>query len=266
MVFGGGAREVVLSVTATVLERGEAARLQIREAGIGYTGLASPIEAEDNRVGVIMVLLAEESREDHLSILLDEISGPLSASLKGFEALTQPVLARVNEAQRGKFEEAIRHLEEAQKGLRELHLVIRGGKPKQGRFDLSGSIMRVVERVGRSHGGDVDVRVLMPPNLPRVVGTGAAFERLMGSLLRQRIDEAREGQPLTLLARSMGGEDARDVLVSLVDVPDANRRRGTGLPPESLHQGIVAMGGETICVEDSMLGRVTSMRLSIASV
>jgi PAS domain S-box-containing protein len=265
MVFGGGAREVVLSVTATVLERGEAARLQIREEGIGYTGLASPIEAEDNRVGVIMVLLEEDSNEEHLSIMVDEIGGPLSGSIKTLKALTPPINARVTEAQREKYEEALRSLDDAQKSVRELHLVIRGGKPKQGRFDLTGSIMRVVERLGRAHGGAGDVQVLMPPNLPRVVGSGPAFERLMGSLLRQRIDEGKEGQPLTLMARSMGGEDARGVLVSLVDVPDSARRGATGLPPESLHHGIVAMGGETICVEDSMLGRVTSMKLAVAS-
>ena len=51
----------------------------------------------------------------------------------------------------------------------------------------------------------------------------------------------------------------------LVDSPDSNRRDPTGLPPEGLVQGIAAMGGETICVEDSTIGRVTSMRLAIAT-
>jgi PAS domain-containing protein len=60
-VFGGGAREAVLKVTAEVLQRGQASRLQIREGGVGYVGLASPIEAEDDRVGVVMVMLEEQS-------------------------------------------------------------------------------------------------------------------------------------------------------------------------------------------------------------
>ena len=267
MVFGGGAREVVLGVTASVLDRGEAARLQIREAGKGFTGLASPIEAEDNRVGVIMVLLEEESNDDHMSTLVDEVSGPLAESLKNFQALKQPVRARVTDAQKEIFETGLDALEEAQQSLRELHLVVRGGKPKLGRFDLSGSIMRVVDRMGRSQGHELDLQVLMPPNLPRVVGAAPAFERLMGSLLRQRFDECKAGHPLTLLARCLDGDGdgARGVLVSVVDVPDSDRRQGTGLPPESLHHGIVGMGGETICVEDSLLGRVTSLRLATAS-
>ena len=69
MVFGGGAREVVLTATAGVLQRGQTARIQIREGAYGYTGLASPIEAEDDRVGVVMVLLEEQSSEDYLNIL-----------------------------------------------------------------------------------------------------------------------------------------------------------------------------------------------------
>ncbi len=263
MVFGGGAREVVLSVTAAVLERGEAARLQIREGGTGYTGLASPIESEDDNVGVIMVLLEEESSEDYLSVMIDDVSSPLSSSIKKLQGLTNCMNASAS--QRETHEEALRSLEEAQNSVRELHLVIRGGKPKQGRFDVSASIMRVAERLNREHGDGLDLQVLMPPNLPRVVGTGSFFERLVGSLLRQRIDEGKAGQPLTLLARRLGGPDARNVLVSLVDVPDASRRIGTGLPPESLQDGVGAMGGYAICVEDSMLGRVTSMRLAVAA-
>jgi len=265
MVFGGGARELVLSVTASVLQQGRAARLQIREAGIGFTGLASPIEAEDDRVGVIMVLLEEDSNEEHLSVMIEEVSSPLSAALKNLQALTPPIAARVTETQRESYEDALQSLDEAQSSLRELHLVVRGGKPKQGRFDVSAAIMRVAERVNREHLDEVGVRVLMPPNLPRVVGTGPTFERLLASLLRQRIDEGKEGQPLTLLARTMGDDEQQGVLVSLVDVPDAERRTGTGLPPESVQQGIMTMGGEAICVEDSMLGRVTSLRLAVAS-
>jgi PAS domain S-box-containing protein len=265
MVFGGGAREVVLSVTASVLQQGTAARLKIREAGIGFTGLASPIEAEDDRVGVIMVLLEEDSNEEHLSVMIEEVSSPLSAALKNLQALTPPITARVTETQCESYEDALQSLEEAQSSLRELHLVVRGGKPKQGRFDVSAAIMRVSERVTRENLDEVDVRVLMPPNLPRVIGTGPTFERMLASLLRQRIDEGKEGQPLTLLARTMGDDEPQGVLVSLVDVPDAARRKGTGLPPESVQQGIMTMGGEAICVEDSMLGRVTSLRLAIAS-
>ena len=54
------------------------------------------------------------------------------------------------------------------------------------------------------------------------------------------------------------------VIVSVADVPVADRRGGTGHPPETVQQAIQAMGGDVVCVEDSLLGRVTSLRLGIA--
>jgi len=264
MVFGGGAREAVLSATAAVLDRGQAARWQIREGGAVYSGLASPIEAEDDRVGVVMVLLEELSADDPVAALAGEIGEPLSQALKTLQNLAPEVDRRLRETDRESFARALCALEDAQKSMRELHHVLRGARPEQGRFDVSGAIMRVAERSAREYGDEVVLEVLMPPNLPRVVGTAAAFERLIGQLVRQRADEGNQRQRLTLLARSLGGDELGGVLVSLVDAPDPTRRDSTGLPPKVLAQGIAAMGGETICVEDSTIGRVTSMRLVIA--
>jgi hypothetical protein len=265
MVFGGGAREVVLSATASVLERGQPARLQIREAGHGYTGLASPIEAEDDRVGVIMVLLEEQSNEEHLTGLTDEVAGPIAEALQSIQAMSAQMHDILLDDQRELMERGLRSIEDAQKWLRELQVAVRGGKAQQGRFDVAGALMRVADRAQQDLGSGVDFEILMPPNLPRVAGTSVVFERMLGQLVRQRLAEAREGQPMTLLARTLGGEPARSVLVSLVDVPDTELRQSTGLPPESLQQAMVAMGGESICVEDSLIGRVTSLRLAIAS-
>ena len=266
MVFGGGAREAVLSATATVLDRGQAARLQLREGGSAYSGLASPIEAEDDRVGVVMVLLEDQFIDGHLTLLANEIAKPLTEALKSLQALAPEVSGRLRERHRELLERTLGALENAQKAMLELRLVIRGGKPKQGLFDVSGAITRVAERSARENSDEISLEVLVRPNLPRVVGTAAAFERLISQLLRQRADEGKQGQRLTLLARTLGGDDVSGVLVSLVDSPDSTRREPTGLPPQGLTQGIAAMGGETICVEDSAIGRVTSMRLAITTV
>jgi hypothetical protein len=265
MVFGGGAREVVLSATAAVLNRGEAARFQIREGGASYNGLASPIEAEDDRVGVVMVLLEEQTNEEHLTALAGDIGEPIAEAMKSLHELAPQLEVVFVDEQRELYQRGLEALEAAQNSLRELQHVLRGGKPKQGRFDVSSAIMRVADRLGEADGRRIELEVLMPPNLPRVAGNGAAFERLMGQLLRQRINEGKDDQPLTLLARTMGADDSLGVLVSLVDVPDATRRETTGLPPESVSQVIVSMGGEAICVEDSTVGRVTSLKLAVAS-
>ena len=265
MVFGGGAREVVLTATAEVLQRGQAARLQIREGGFGYSGLCSPIEAEDDRVGVVMVLLEEQSNEEHLTGLADEIGEPIADALQAMQKLSDQLGASLLEEQQGLIDRSIRSIDTAQKWMRELSVAIRGGKAQQGRFDVANSILRVSERINHESTEPVDFEVLMPPNLPRVSGTTVVFERMLTQLIRQRIKEAKLGQPLTLLARTIGGDQPKQVLVSVVDVPDSGRRGPTGLPPECVQQGIGQLGGDAICVEDSSLGRATSMRLTVAS-
>ena len=265
MVFGGGAREAVLMATAEVLQRGQAARLNIREGGNAYTGLCSPIEAEDDHVGVVMVMLEEQSNEEHLTGLADEIGEPIAEALQSMHQLSEKLTVTLLDDQQRLLENALRQMETAQKWLRELSVALRGGKAQQGRFDVANVVLRVSERVAHDVPSSVDLEVLMPPNLPRVSGTTVVFERVLSQLLRQRIDESKTGQPITILARAVGGDQAKGVLVSVVDVPDEDRRDPTGHPPESLKHAISQMGGEVICVEDAKLGRVTSMRLSVAT-
>lgn len=265
LVFGGGAREVVLTATAEVLQRGKAARLQIREGGYGYAGLCSPIEAEDDRVGVVMVMLEEQSNEEHLTGIADEMNEPLAEATKALQTLSGQLGGSLLEEQQRVLDRGLASLDAAKRCLRDLSIAIRGGKVAQGRFDVANAIVRVTERVAHEMADPVEVEVLMPPNLPRVGGTSVVFERLLSQLLRQRIEEGRAGEPLTLLARTIGHEQPKGVLVSVVDVPDADRRGSTGRPPEALEQGLAQMGGEAICVEDSRIGRVTSMRLAMAS-
>jgi nitrogen-specific signal transduction histidine kinase len=265
MVFGGGAREAVLTATAEVLQRGKPSRLKIREGGRSYTGMCSPIEAEDDRVGVVMVLLEEHSNEEHLTGLADELGEPLGEALQLLHRLSERVSATLLEDQRLLLENGIHQLETGLKWLRELSIALRGGKSQQGRFDVSSSVLRVRDRVVQQVPSSVELEILMPPNLPRASGNAAAFERVLSQLVRQRIDESRTGQPVTILARPMGEDQSRAVIVSVVDVPDPGRRAPTGHAPESVQQVLAQMGGEAVCVEDSVLGRATTLRLAVAA-
>jgi len=264
MVFGGGAREVVLQAIAQVLQRGQAARFQIREGGAGYSGLASPIEARDDRVGVVMVLLEEHGNDEHLAALAEEIGEPIGEAMRALKTVSERAGHVLREPEREALERGLRAAETAKKWLRELQVALRSGKTQQGRFDVTHSIIRVRDRFQQESDEADRLELLMAPNLPRVMGSSVVFERLLGQLLRQRVDEARPGTPLTLLVRALGGTEPRAVIVSLVDLPDPDHRRATGLPPESVQQGMASMGGESACVEDSHLGRVTAMRFPVA--
>jgi PAS domain-containing protein len=85
-LFGGGAREQVLSAVASICAGEARARFRLREGGTGYAALASPVTVEGGRVGVIIVLTEETRGEDRLIALrrdvlepLDELAGVLSA-------------------------------------------------------------------------------------------------------------------------------------------------------------------------------------------
>ena len=189
----------------------------------------------------------------------------VSVLVKEANELSQQLQGALRDDQRQLLERSLQSMESAQRWMRELSGALRGGKIQQGRFDVANAVLRVAERMQQDGDRRIDLQVLMPPNLPRVTGTTVVFERLLSQLLRQRLDEGKPNSPLTLLARCMGVDGSKGVLVSVVDTPDPNRRIGTGHPPESVRHGIVQMGGEAVCVEDSRMGRVTSMKLQVAA-
>ena len=62
-LFQGGGREAFLMAVAQVCETGETVRFRLREDGRGYIGVASPIEAADDRLRVqLYQLLADVHR------------------------------------------------------------------------------------------------------------------------------------------------------------------------------------------------------------
>ena len=76
-LFEGGAREAVLRAVADVCSGAGPIRFPLREGEFGYRAVASPISAENNRVGVV-ILLADELSSDRRTIeCAKEIQEPL---------------------------------------------------------------------------------------------------------------------------------------------------------------------------------------------
>jgi nitrogen-specific signal transduction histidine kinase len=114
-LFTGGGREAVLRAVARVC--GEQSVSSVERFGVfveerGYKALASAVEAEEGRVGVILLLMRESAGEARMQSLGREILAPLdelSASLSNLaEHATTPV-ARIALA------DAVRCLERVRK-------------------------------------------------------------------------------------------------------------------------------------------------------
>ena len=76
-LFEGGGREAVLDAVARVCGGAPPARFRLREGGRGYVVLASAVEAEGGRVGVVLLLTEETKIDDRLHGLRREVLEPL---------------------------------------------------------------------------------------------------------------------------------------------------------------------------------------------
>ncbi len=75
-LFEGGAREAVLAAVAGICRGSARERFRLRESGKGFDALASPVEVEGGRVGVV-VLLFEEANDEGLKTFRREVQEPL---------------------------------------------------------------------------------------------------------------------------------------------------------------------------------------------
>lgn len=76
-LFEGGGREAVLRAVAHVCAGEPSARFRLRAGDRGYQALASPVEAEGGRVGVILLLTPEPPGDGQLQAFRREILDPL---------------------------------------------------------------------------------------------------------------------------------------------------------------------------------------------
>ncbi len=110
-LFEGGGREAVLMAVARVCEGGAAVRFRIREHEEGYAALASPIEADQGRVGVVILLSEELAIADLGPALRREIQEPLE-ELAGRLAELAQSLGAGGQARHGALVDEAAHLVE----------------------------------------------------------------------------------------------------------------------------------------------------------
>jgi transcriptional regulator of aromatic amino acid metabolism len=102
-LFEGGGREAVLGAVAAVIAEWRSVRFRLRERGLGFTAIASPILAGGENVGVVILLQEEVEGLERLfhvqrmlEAALEELAGTLEAAPPAPAALTGP-LARARE-------------------------------------------------------------------------------------------------------------------------------------------------------------------------
>ncbi len=88
-VFEGGGREVLLHAVATICDPNgkQTTRFAIMAQDRGYKALASAVEAEGGRVGVILLLMRESPLEGRMQAFRREVLSTLDEISEVFDAL-----------------------------------------------------------------------------------------------------------------------------------------------------------------------------------
>jgi PAS domain S-box-containing protein len=267
-LFDGGVREAVLQAVAEVCEGGESARFRVRQGGVGYMGLASPIVAEDARVGFVILLLETSAAEERILALQREIQEPLGELGRVLDELVEQTGGRRSERYRTLVEEGLRALTRLRKWSGELGGLL-GGRPiepaEQDAFDPARVVGDATGRLVRDFAqAGVEFEVQVPAQLPMVLGDAARLEMALVQLLRQRLAACGSSSSVSVVARTIGQGGDASLAVAVIDVHGdrGSMEDPTEPEPELVRQIVREFGGDLRTTADPLVGRTTAIRLT----
>ena len=114
-LFEGGAREAVLAAVAGICRGSPRERFRLREGGKGFEAMASPVEVEGGRVGVVILLFEEPSEDGLLRSFRRELQEPLDEVTQCLVAFSSQTGERRSERYRIMIAEALRAIERMRK-------------------------------------------------------------------------------------------------------------------------------------------------------
>jgi PAS domain S-box-containing protein len=265
--FEGGGREAVLRAVAEVCEHGESLRFGVRERGLGFAAVASPIVADDARVGVVILLKEEVEGIERLLSLQREIQDPIDELSHSLESLLEQTGGRRDSRYRSSVEASLRALARLRKWSDELRAALSGapspGLECQG-FDPAEVVRRVAERAAQRIGdAETGVEVLAARSLPAVRGDEARLESVLIGIVQDRLEQDRPPSTLFIGARSAGVEAAATVMVSVTEHWENGGCTAAVSEPPLRRESIAALGGVLHSTVDPQLGRTTLLRLPV---
>jgi nitrogen-specific signal transduction histidine kinase len=267
--FGGGSREAVLRAVAEVCERGESVRFRLRERGVGFAAVASPIVAEDASVGVVILLKEELENLERLLSLHREIQEPIDELSHTLELLLEQTGGRRAARYRGLVEDSLRALTRLSKWSDEIRALLSGTPapvPEARRFDPAEVVRRVASRTGRRVGqAETTVELLAARSLPAVPGDEARLESLLMKLVDHRLSEAPLPSTIFIGARAIGTDRGPAVLVSVTEHWKNGGDTGTCSEPPVVQESAAALGALLHTTVDPQLGRTTLLLLAVGA-
>jgi hypothetical protein len=271
-LFEGGAREAVLRAVMSAGRQGGSVRFRVRESAVGFSAVASPIEAQGEQVGVMILLKEEVEGVERILTLHRQMEQPLDELAHALEQLCE----LLREARpRALADDAMRSLGRVRKAADEVHGVLTGGpaaslgvQPKSSpvlrRVDPGALLHRVAGRMARAfEEGHTAIEVVAKPALPVLACDEHRLESLLLRLLEARLAQQPAPEHVLLGARVAGTGKASAVLLSICELGRATF--DASFPDAPLErEEAAALGAELHGVAHPRLGRATLLRLRVA--
>lgn len=270
-LFEGGAREAVLRAVVVACTQGESVRFRLREGAVGYSAVASPIQAQGERVGVVILLKEEVEGLERVLALHREMERPLDELAQTLQQLSELSSGARDARLRTLLGDAQQALGRLRKGADEVHALLTGGGGPSGRgvaagpggaksFEPTALLHRIAARAERGQSGTgAAIEVLATPGLPSLPGDPRRIEALLARLVESRLAAGGALDRLVLSARVVGAGAQRALLVSLCELGAA------GSAPDAAHlcEAAAALGADLRSVAQPRLGRATTLRLRL---
>jgi signal transduction histidine kinase len=273
-LFEGGAREAVLRSVAEVCDQGKTVRFRIRQGELGFGAIASPIVAQDARVGVVLLLVESTEAEERLLMLSREIVEPLDSLTRLLDEMLEQTGGRRSEHDRKSIEEGIRALARLRNWTDELRRLQSGQPAPQAaaaRFDPIVPLRDAAARAKPEFSEKgVSLEFLAPAQLPAAEGDARRLEFVLTHLLREHLACAPQSSTITLAARGAGHDSMPSVVISIVSEDESSggpvsaleEKGASGSPP--VGELLREIGAEIRRTEAPGGGRITAIRLRAA--
>jgi nitrogen-specific signal transduction histidine kinase len=269
-LFEGGAREAVLRAVVSACRQGESVRFRLREGSVGFSAVASPIEAQGEQVGVVILLKEEVEGVERILTLHRQMEQPLDELAHALESLHE----QLRDARpRALADDALRALGRVRKAADEVHGVLTGAPGRSAeaaparavrRFDAGALLHRVAGRMARAfEAGQTRLEVVAKPALPPLACDEHRLEALLQRLLEARLAQQPPPAHVLLGARQIGTGSASALVISLCELGRADfGARFTDAPVA--REEAAALAAELRGVAHPRLGRATLLRLRVA--
>jgi hypothetical protein len=261
-LFDGGVREAVLQAVAEVCRSGASRRFRVRHAGAGYAALASPIVAEDARVGFVIVFLESAADDERLHALAREIREPAEELAGVMEDAAERLRGGRDEAVRALLDDGQRALARLRKAGQELVGLLAGRPSEPAGADPVAVARDVAALLAPDfQRGGVKLKLRLPEAGLLVSIRPRELADALSNLLRARLAACGEGATVTLAGRVVERDGRQSVVVAVIDDRGPLDAPPPDCEPEAVRRAVAAMGADLRSSADSS-GCTTAIRLS----